>query len=267
MDYKNTLNLPQTKFPMQAGLVQSEPKRLEQWRQAGLYERIQTSRAGAPRFVLHDGPPFANGDVHVGTALNKILKDIIVKSRTLRGYQVPYVPGWDCHGLPIEAKVTQELRAKGREDADAATIRQECDAYARRYVDSQRTQFQRLGVLGDWYNPYLTLAPAYEANEVRLFADLVEKGFVYRGKKPVFWSIPYRTALADAEVEQLVQSILQKPRVAVAMGKALVYQQRELGIDAAYQLAGQTMACNMMAPDTLEGVQAFIEKRPPAWKS
>ncbi len=201
MDYKNTLNLPQTKFPMQAGLVQSEPKRLEQWRQAGLYERIQEARAGAPRFVLHDGPPFANGDVHVGTALNKILKDIIVKSRTLRGYQAPYVPGWDCHGLPIEAKVTQELRAKGREDADAATIRQECDAYARRYVDSQRTQFQRLGVLGDWYNPYLTLAPAYEANEVRLFADLVEKGFVYRGKKPVFWSIPYRTALADAEVE------------------------------------------------------------------
>ena len=201
MDYKNTLNLPRTDFPMQAGLVQSEPKRLEKWRAAGLYEQIRAARAGAPRFVLHDGPPFANGDVHVGTALNKILKDIIVKSRTLRGFDAPYVPGWDCHGLPIEAKVTQELRTQGKGDADAATIRSACDAYARRYVDLQRGQFQRLGVLGDWFNPYLTLAPSYEANEVRLFADLVEKGFVYRGKKPVFWSIPYRTALADAEVE------------------------------------------------------------------
>ncbi len=201
MDYKNTLNLPRTDFAMQAGLVQSEPKRLEKWRQAGLYERIQEARAGAPRFVLHDGPPFANGDVHVGTALNKILKDIILKSRTLAGFQVPYIPGWDCHGLPIEAKVTQELRTQGLGDADAATIRSACDAYARRYVDLQRTQFQRLGVLGDWDHPYLTLAPQYEANEVRLFADLVAKGFVYRGKKPVFWSIPYRTALADAEVE------------------------------------------------------------------
>lgn len=200
-DYKQTLHLPRTEFPMQANLVQREPQRLEAWNASNLYGRIQESRAGAPRFVLHDGPPFANGDVHVGTALNKILKDIILKERTLRGYQAPYIPGWDCHGLPIESKVTQELRAAGRGDADTATIRAACDTYARNYVASQRTQFQRLGVLGDWQNPYLTLTPQYEADELRLLADLVERGFVYRGRKPVYWSIPFRTALAEAEVE------------------------------------------------------------------
>ena len=216
MDYKNTLNLPRTGFPMQANLVQNEPARLSRWMETGLYERIQEARAGSPTFVLHDGPPFANGDVHVGTALNKILKDIVVKSRTLRGFRAPYVPGWDCHGLPIEAKVTQELRASGKVDADAATVRAACDAYARRYVALQRDQFQRLGVLGDWGRPYLTLAPAYEAAELRLFADLVEKGFVYRGKKPVYWSVPFRTALAEAEVEygdHVSQSVYVKFRL------------------------------------------------------
>ncbi len=201
MDYKNTLNLPRTEFPMQANLVQREPQRLARWEAGQLYERIQAARTGAPRFVLHDGPPFANGDVHVGNALNKILKDIIIKSKSGRGFQAPYVPGWDCHGLPIEAKVTQELRAAGKGDADAATIRTACDAYARKYIDLQRGQFRRLGVLGDWADPYLTLSPGYEAEELRLFADLVGQGFVYRGKKPVYWSIPFRTALAEAEVE------------------------------------------------------------------
>ena len=216
MDYKNTLNLPRTDFPMQANLVQNEPGRLTRWLETGLYERIQEARAGAPTFVLHDGPPFANGDVHVGTALNKILKDIVIKSRTLRGFRAPYVPGWDCHGLPIEAKVTQELRASGRADADGATVRAACDAYARRYVDLQRGQFQRLGVLGDWQRPYLTLDPAYEAAELGLFADIVEKGFVYRGKKPVYWSVPFRTALAEAEVEygdHVSQSVYVKFRL------------------------------------------------------
>lgn len=203
IDYKNTLHLPRTEFPMQANLVQREPQRLAAWESTELYFRIQTARQGAQRFVLHDGPPFANGDVHVGTALNKVLKDIIIKYQSLRGFQAPYVPGWDCHGLPIESKVTQELRASGRGDADAATIRKACDTYARGYVASQRTQFQRLGVFGDWANPYLTLGPEYEADELRLFADLVERGFVYRGKKPVYWSIPFRTALAEAEVEYL----------------------------------------------------------------
>jgi len=201
MDYKDTLNLPKTGFPMKADLVGREPQRLEQWDKAGLYDRIQTRRAGAPKFVLHDGPPFANGDVHVGTALNKILKDFILKYKTLRGFQTPYVPGWDCHGLPIEFKVSQEMRKKGETDASPATLRSACDAYARKYIDLQRTQFRRLGVLGDWDRPYLTLNKEYEADELRLFADIVEKGFVYRGKKPVYWSIPGRTALAEAEVE------------------------------------------------------------------
>ena len=201
MDYKNTLNLPKTDFPMKADLVSREPLRLEKWQASRLYQRIQANRASAEKFVLHDGPPFANGDVHIGTALNKVLKDIIVKYQTLRGKSVPYVPGWDCHGLPIEFKVTQEMRKAGDMNADPVTIRKACEAYAHKYIDIQRTQFKRLGVLGDWENPYLTLDKRYEASELRLFADIVEKGFVYRGKKPVYWSIPCRTALAEAEVE------------------------------------------------------------------
>jgi isoleucyl-tRNA synthetase len=201
MDYKDTLNLPRTDFPMKADLVAREPERLKKWYAAKLYEKIQDQRAGEPKFVLHDGPPFANGDVHIGTALNKILKDIIVKYKTLRGFSAPYIPGWDCHGLPIEFKVTQDMRKAGDTSADAATIRKACDAYARKYIDIQREQFKRLGVLGDWENPYLTLNKEYEADELRMFADIVEQGFVYRGKKPVYWCIPCRTALADAEVE------------------------------------------------------------------
>ena len=201
MDYKDTLNLPRTDFAMKADLVAREPQRLEKWTAAKLYEKIQAARAGAEKFVLHDGPPFANGDVHIGTALNKILKDIVIKYQTLRGKSAPYIPGWDCHGLPIEFKVSQDMRKAGDTSADASTIRKACEAYARKYIDLQRTQFKRLGVLGDWENPYLTLNKEYEADELRLFADIVAKGFVYRGKKPVYWSIPCRTALAEAEVE------------------------------------------------------------------
>lgn len=201
MDYKDTLNLPRTDFAMKADLVTREPERLKKWQTAKLYEKIQTARANAEKFVLHDGPPFANGDVHIGTALNKILKDIVIKYQTLRGKSAPYIPGWDCHGLPIEFKVSQEMRKAGNTDADAATIRKACEAYARKYIDLQREQFKRLGVLGDWENPYLTLNKEYEADELRMFADIVAKGFVYRGKKPVYWSIPCRTALAEAEVE------------------------------------------------------------------
>src|SRR5438477_11698950 len=201
MDYKNTLNLPQTDFPMKADLVAREPQRLEKWQASRLYEKIQTARAQAQKFVLHDGPPFANGDVHIGNAANKILKDFIIKYQNIRGQSAPYVPGWDCHGLPIEFKVSQEMRKAGNTTADAPTIRKPCEAYARKYIDLQRTQFKRLGVLGDWDNPYLTLNKEYEADELRLFADIVEQGFVYRGKKPVYWCIPCRTALAEAEVE------------------------------------------------------------------
>jgi isoleucyl-tRNA synthetase len=216
-DYKNTLNLPRTGFPMKADLVAREPERLKKWQETGLYTKIQAARANAEKFVLHDGPPFANGDVHIGTALNKILKDIVIKYKTLRGFSAPYVPGWDCHGLPIEFKVSQEMRkgSAGGSPANfaAATIRKTCEAYARKYIDIQRTQFKRLGVLGDWDNPYLTLNKEYEADELRLFADIVAQGFVYRGKKPVYWSIPCRTALAEAEVEyqdHVSQSIFVK---------------------------------------------------------
>jgi isoleucyl-tRNA synthetase len=212
MDYKDTLNLPRTDFAMKADLVAREPQRLAKWQAEDLYGQIQQARAGSEKFILHDGPPFANGDVHIGTALNKILKDIILRYQTIRGKAAPYVPGWDCHGLPIEFKVSQELR-KGSAAAPAAgadasaatfnpaTIRTACEAYARKYINLQREQFKRLGVLGEWDKPYLTLDKEYEADELRLFADIVEKGFVYRGKKPVYWSIPARTALAEAEVE------------------------------------------------------------------
>src|SRR6266571_205941 len=232
MDYKNTLNLPRTDFPMKADLITREPERLNKWETGGLYERIQAHRAGAEKFVLHDGPPFANGDVHIGNALNKILKDIIVKYKTLRGFCAPYVPGWDCHGLPIEFKVTQEMRKTSTDiagassaDFDPATIRKKCDAYARKYIDIQREQFKRLGILGEWEKPYLTLDKEYEADELRLFADIVEQGFVYRGKKPVYWSIPCRTALAEAEVEyrdHVSQSIYVKFPVIDRLGTYIV---------------------------------------------
>src|SRR5262249_25452821 len=150
MDYKNTLNLPRTEFPMKADLVTREPERLKQWEGSGLYSRIQEQRKGSAKFVLHDGPPVANGDVHLGTALNKILKDFVVKYKTLRGFHAPYVPGWDCHGLPIEFKVMQDMRKEGDTASEPAVIRTRCDAYARKYIDVQRTQFKRLGVLGDW---------------------------------------------------------------------------------------------------------------------
>ena len=225
MDYKNTLNLPQTDFPMKADLVTREPERLKKWEAARLYQRIQSQREKAEKFVLHDGPPFANGDVHIGNALNKILKDIIVKYKALRGFYSPYIPGWDCHGLPIEFKVTQEMRKAGNAASDPATIRTACDAYARKYIDIQRTQFKRLGILGDWDHPYLTLKKEYEADELRLFADIVQQGFVYRGKKPVYWCIPCRTALAEAEVEyhdHVSQSVYVKFPIVGHPGTSLV---------------------------------------------
>src|SRR5262245_36234908 len=231
MDYKNTLNLPRTDFPMKADLVTREPQRLEKWHREKLYKRIQEKRKDAKKFVLHDGPPFTNGDVHIGTALNKVLKDIIVKYHTLRGKSAPYVPGWDCHGLPIEFKVSQEMRkgsagvSPAAQSFDPVAIRKACEEYARKYIDIQTRQFQRLGVLGDWDNPYITLNPQYEADELRLFADIVEKGFVYRGKKPVYWSIPCRTALAEAEVEyrdHVSQSIYVKFHIIGRPGGSIV---------------------------------------------
>src|SRR3989440_7262028 len=195
-NYKDTLNLPRTDFRMKANLATREPELLNQWDEAQLYQQIQKSRKDRGMFVLHDGPPFANGDVHMGTALNKILKDFVVKSQTMLGKRAPYVPGWDCHGLPIEYKVVKESR-----DLSPLEVRKRCDAFARKYVDLQREQFKRLGVLGDWEHPYLTLDPKYEAEILRAFAVFVEKGLVYQSKKPVFWSTGAQTALAEAEVE------------------------------------------------------------------
>src|ERR1044071_5651377 len=169
-NYKDTLLLPKTDFPMKADLVKREPERLAKWEKAGIYEQILQGRVGAPLFVLHDGPPFANGDVHMGTALNKILKDIIVKSRSMLGFRAPYVPGWDCHGLPIEFKVVKETRGLA-----PAEVRRRSEEYARKYVDIQRKQFKRLGVLGDWQKPYLTLDPSYEAEIIRSFAGFVDQ--------------------------------------------------------------------------------------------
>ncbi|MFN0125698.1 MAG: isoleucine--tRNA ligase [Verrucomicrobiales bacterium] len=196
--YKHTVLLPRTEFPMRADLVKREPARLEKWERSRLYDRIQARRRaqGAPRFVLHDGPPFANGDVHMGTALNKILKDLVLKARTMAGFETPYVPGWDCHGLPIEFKVVKE--AAGLSPAE---VRTRAEAFARQFIDIQRTSFRRLGVFGDWQNPYLTLDRAYEADIIRVFAICVEKGLVYQSQRPVLWSYGAQTALAEAEVE------------------------------------------------------------------
>ena len=194
--YKHTINLPKTEFPMKAGLAQREPEMLAKWESDGLYQKIQEARKDAPLYLLHDGPPFANGDVHMGTALNKILKDFVVKSRSMAGFRAPFVPGWDCHGLPIEFRVV-----KSSAGLSPAEVRRRSEEYARKFIDIQRRQFKRLGVLGDWDHPYLTLDPSYEAGMIRSFARFVEKGLVYRKKKPVLWSTGAQTALAEAEVE------------------------------------------------------------------
>jgi len=195
-NYKDTLNLPRTDFPMKANLATREPEMLRTWEEKRLYQEIQKSRQGRELFVLHDGPPFANGDVHMGTALNKILKDFVVKSQTMFGKRAPYVPGWDCHGLPIEYKVVKESR-----ELSPLEVRKRCEAFARKFIDIQREQFKRLGVFGDWEHPYLTMDPKYEAEILRAFAFFVEEGLVYEAQKPVFWSTGAQTALAEAEVE------------------------------------------------------------------
>ncbi len=196
--YKDSLNLPHTDFPMRANLVEREPERLQRWESQGLYRKIveQRQAENAATFLLHDGPPFANGDVHMGTALNKVLKDLVIKSRSMAGYHSPFIPGWDCHGLPIEFKVVQKTRG-----LEPAEIRRRSEEYARRFIDIQRQSFRRLGVFGDWENPYLTLDPGYEADVIRTFAKLVEDGLVYCSRKPVLWSFGAQTALAEAEVE------------------------------------------------------------------
>jgi len=200
IDYKDTLNLPQTDFPMKANLNQREPEMLKFWDEKNIYQKIQQKNRGTKSFILHDGPPYANGNIHIGHALNKILKDIIVKYKSMRGFYSPYVPGWDCHGLPIELQVDKNLGDK-KEQVDVLKKRQLCREYADKFVNIQREEFKRLGVFGDWDKPYLTMSYNYEASIVREFLRFVKNGAVYKGKKPVHWCPSCVTALAEAEVE------------------------------------------------------------------
>jgi isoleucyl-tRNA synthetase len=200
MDLKKTVNLPQTSFPMKANLAQMEPRLLKTWEETGLYERIRSERKGQKTFILHDGPPYANGNIHLGHTFNKVLKDFIVKTKTMEGFDSPYVPGWDCHGLPIEIKVDNQLGGK-KAGMSVAQIRAACRKYAEKYVELQKQDFIRLGVLGRWNDPYLTMSAGYEAVIARAFVDFLDQGYVFKGLKPVNWCIQDRTALAEAEVE------------------------------------------------------------------
>ncbi|MGE6258676.1 isoleucine--tRNA ligase [Heyndrickxia sporothermodurans] len=199
MDYKDTLLMPKTEFPMRGNLPKREPEIQEKWEKMNIYKKVQEKTAGRPLFVLHDGPPYANGDLHMGHALNKTLKDFIVRYKSMTGYQAPYVPGWDTHGLPIE----QALTNKGvkRKEMTIAEFRQKCAEYAYEQVDNQRSAFKRLGVRGDWENPYLTLKPEYEAQQIKVFGEMAKKGYIYKGLKPVYWSPSSESALAEAEIE------------------------------------------------------------------
>ncbi len=199
-DYKQTLNLPKTDFPMRGNLANREPKMLADWNQQELYQHIREHSAGRPKFVLHDGPPYANGDIHIGHVVNKVLKDMIVKSKQLAGFDSPYVPGWDCHGLPIENKV-EGLIGKPGVKVTEGEFRAKCREYAHEQIANQSTEFQRLGILGDWQAPYLTMNFANEANIVRALGKIIEAGHVYKGTKPVYWSWGAHSAVAEAEIE------------------------------------------------------------------
>jgi len=198
--YRDTLNLPRTDFDMRAGLLKKEPAIQAKWRSQKLYRQIRQLREGAKRFILHDGPPYANGNIHMGQALNKVLKDIVVRVKTMSGFDAPYIPGWDCHGQPIEQKIIEQFGQK-MQQMSPMEVRQACQGYADKYINIQSQQFQRLGVMGDFDNPYITMSPQYEAAVLEVFARLIEQGIVYRQLKPVHWSIANRTALADAELE------------------------------------------------------------------
>jgi isoleucyl-tRNA synthetase len=222
MDYKDTLNLPKTSFPMRANLPQNEPKLVEKWENDRVYFEALEANKGKPKFILHDGPPYANGNIHIGHALNKILKDIIVKYKAMTGHLAPYVPGWDCHGLPIELQVEKNVGRAKKLAMSKAEVRRLCREYAEKYISIQREEFKRLGILGDWQKPYLTMTPSYEAQEIRELGKFVASGTLYRKKKPVYWCASCVTALAEAEVEyeeHVSSSIYVKFAVTDAKGK------------------------------------------------
>ncbi len=199
-DYNKTIHLPQTDFPMRAGLPKREPQLLNGEYEVSTYHKLMEHNAEKPSFILHDGPPYANGDIHIGTALNKILKDMIVRYKNMTGYKAPYIPGWDTHGLPIESAILKNKKIK-RDELTDVEFRDKCREYALSFVDRQRSEFQRLGVIGDWDNPYLTLKPEFEAQQIRVFGKMAEKGYIYKGLKPVYWCYTDETALAEAEIE------------------------------------------------------------------
>src|SRR3954447_12157422 len=199
MEYNDSLLMPKTEFPMRGNLPKREPEIQEKWEEMNIYKMVQERTKDRPMFVLHDGPPYANGDIHMGHAMNKVLKDFIVRFKSMSGYNAPYVPGWDTHGLPIE----QALTNKGvkRKEMTVAEFRKLCEKYAYEQVDNQRSQFKRLGVRGDWENPYITLKPEYEAQQIKVFGEMAKKGYIYKGLKPVYWSPSSESALAEAEIE------------------------------------------------------------------
>jgi hypothetical protein len=200
-DYKQTLNLPETAFPMKADLARREPDVQKFWEEQDIYGKLRETARGRPTFILHDGPPYANGTIHLGHAINKVLKDVVVKSRSFDGYDAPYVPGWDCHGLPIEHQIEKARGSKVVKEMAPRDFRQACREYAQSQVETQRVDFKRLGVMGDWDRPYMTMQPFYEAEQLRAFAQILRNGHVYKGLKPVHWCLDCRSALAEAEVE------------------------------------------------------------------
>lgn len=200
-DYNSTLNLPKTDFPMRAGLPKSEPVTLKNWEDEKIYENLMKVNEGKPLFVLHDGPPYANGNIHLGTALNKVLKDFIVRYKNMAGFKAPFVPGWDTHGLPTELKARKKAGVGSSADISELELRKMCQEFVEKYIDDQRNQFKRLGVIGEWDNPYITLTPDFEAEQIRIFAEMACKGYIYKGLKPVYWCPECKTALAEAEIE------------------------------------------------------------------
>ena len=200
MDYKNTIITPKTAFPMKAGLPNREPGMLEKWNEMDLYGQLLEKNQDCPRFILHDGPPFSNGDIHMGHALNKTLKDFIVRARAMQGYYTPYVPGWDNHGMPIESAIIKKNKLNHK-TMPVPEFRSACEQFAQDYIDRQREGFRRLGVIGDWAHPYKTMDKAFEAEEVKIFGAMYRKGYIYKGLKPVYWCPKDETALAEAEIE------------------------------------------------------------------